>query len=220
VGKPQVSYRETITGSTSENFEFSQLIGGKNQFAKVEISVESISPSKGSEFESRVSEQDFPAEFIAAAKQGILETSGCGVLSGYPLLGIKTILKSIAFREEESTEMSFKIAGSMAFKNACIKCLPALLEPIMKIEVVVPVDFMGVVINDLNSRRGKINGISSRKDIQVIDGESPLAEMFGYATMLRSITQGRASYTMQFDHYEPTNKNIQDEILRRIGRIW
>jgi elongation factor G len=220
IGKPQVSYRETITGETTEKFELSQLIGGKNQFARVVLSVEKIDPGLGTQFESKVSDKAIPAEFIGAAKQGIVETSGSGVMSGFPLIGIKTTLKALAFREDDSTEMAFKIAGSMAFKNACVRCTPVLLEPVMKLEVVVPAEFMGAIINDLNSRRGRIHGIITRKDVQVIDAEAPLSEMFGYATTARSISQGRAVYTMQFDHYEQTNSAIQEEILKRIGRIW
>jgi elongation factor G len=220
IGKPQVSYRETISAGITETFELSQLIGGKNQYAKVVIGVEPIHPSEGTVFESRIPEKSVPAEFLTAAKQGIVETSGSGVMSGYPFIGIKSTLKALTFRDDESTEMAFKIAGSMAFKNACAKCSPVILEPVMKLEVVVPSDYMGAVINDLNARRGKISGITARKDAQVIDGESPLSEMFGYATTLRSLTQGRAVYTMQFDHYEPTSKTVQDEILKRIGRIW
>jgi len=220
IGKPQVSYRETVSAGITETFELSQLIGGKNQYAKVVIAIEPIHPSKGTEFESRIPEKTVPAEFLTAAKQGVVETSSSGVMSGYPLIGIKTTLKSLMFREDDSTEMAFKIAGSMAFKNACVKCSPVILEPVMKIEDVVPPDYMGTVINDLNARRGKISGITARKDVQVIDGEAPLSEMFGYATTLRSLTQGRAVYTMQFDHYEPTSKTVQDEILKRIGRIW
>ncbi len=220
IGKPQVSYRESIMGSVTEVHEMSQLIGGKNQYAKVTITVESIEPSRSTEFENKIPDKTVPTEFLNAAKQGIIETSNSGVMSGYPLIGIKTTLKSLTFREDDSTEMAFKIAGSMAFKNACSKCSPAILEPVMKIEIVVPPDYMGAVINDLNARRGKIHGITARKDVQVIDGEAPLSEMFGYATTLRSASQGRASYTMQFDHYEPTSKPVQDEILKRIGRIW
>ena len=220
IGKPQVSYRETIAGSTVETFELSQLIGGKVQYAKVVLSVEPINPARGTEFESKISEKSIPAEFVNAAKQGIVETSGGGVMSGYPLTGVRTTLKGLFFREGDSTEMAFKIAGSMAFKNACARCTPAILEPVMKLEVVVPADYMGAVINDLNARRGTISGITARKDAQVISGAAPLSEMFGYATMLRSLTQGRAVYTMQFDHYEPTNRAVQEDILKRIGRIW
>ncbi|HEX7510017.1 MAG TPA: elongation factor G [Chitinivibrionales bacterium] len=221
IGKPQVSYRETVTAATTENFEYSQLVGGKNQYARIEIFVDPIAPAEGICFESKIPQSStIPTEFIAAAKQGILETSSGGVLSGYPLTGIKIVLQRVAYREDDSTEMAFKIAGSMAFKNACGRSGPGILEPVMKIEVVVPADYMGTVINDLNSRRGKITGINARKDMQVVDAAAPLSEMFGYATTLRSITQGRASYSMQFDHYEVTTKAIQEEILRKIGRIW
>jgi elongation factor G len=221
VGKPQVSYRETISTKTNENFEYSQLIGGKNQYARVVIDIEPIPPSEGIKFENMIPPNSaIPMEFIAAAKQGIVETSSGGVLSGYPLTGIAIILKKVAFREDDSSEMAFKIAGSMAFKNACNRSDPRILEPVMKIEVVVPSDYMGAVINDLNARRGKIVGINARKDAQVIDAQSPLSEMFGYSTTLRSVTQGRAAYTMQFDHYEMTTVSIQEEILRKIGRIW
>ena len=220
IGKPQVSYRETVTEKATEDFEYSQLMGGKNHYARVTIDIEPASPSKGIEFESRIpANATIPPEFIVAAKQGIMETSSGGVLSGYPLLGIKIILRRVSFREDDSTEMAFKIAGSMAFKNACGRSAPAILEPVMKIEVVVPSDYMGAVINDLNARRGKINGIVQRATAQVVDAQAPLSEMFGYATMLRSLTQGRAVYTMQFDHYDRTAKGVQEDILRRIGRI-
>jgi elongation factor G len=220
IGKPQVSYRETITQKTTEDFEYSQLMGGKNHYARVTIDIEPTQPSEGIEFESKIPPNStIPPEFIAAAKQGIIETSSGGILSGYPLLGIKILLKRVSFREDDSTEMAFKIAGSMAFKNACGRSNPAILEPVMKIEVVVPSDYMGAVINDLNARRGKISGITQRAIAQVVDAQAPLSEMFGYATMLRSITQGRAVYTMQFDHYDQTSRPVQDDILRRIGRI-
>jgi elongation factor G len=220
IGKPQVSYRETVTAGTIETFELSQLIGGKNQYAKLVVAVEPISAGEGTKFESKIADKTVPQEFVNAAQQGIVETSSGGIMSGYPLTGVSITLRSLFFREDDSTEMAFKIAGSMAFKNACAKCAPALLEPVMKLEVVVPPDYMGAVINDLNARRGKISGITARKDAQIIAGEAPLSEMFGYATTLRSVTQGRAVYTMQFDHYDRTSKTVQDEILKRIGRIW
>jgi elongation factor G len=139
-------------------------------------------------------------------------------LSGYPLGGIKVRLVRATMRQEDSTEMAFKIAASMAFRQACEKCRPAIMEPFMKLEVTVPSDFLGPVINDLNARRGKVASITARKDIQVIDVEAPLAEMFGYATALRSMSQGRASYTMQFDRFERMAGALQKELLRRIGR--
>jgi elongation factor G len=220
VGNPQVSYRESIAQSAEEDFEFAQLIGGKSHYARVAITLESIEASRGIDFVSAIKDVAFPREFAAAVRQGVMEASSGGILSGYPLAGIKMVLKSASFRIDDSTEMGFKIAGSMAFKQACAKAKPVLLEPIMKIEVVVPIDYMGGVINDLNARRGRIAGITARKDFQVVDAEAPLAEMFGYATGLRSLTQGRAVYTMQFDRYEATTPGKQEEILRRIGRLF
>ncbi len=219
VGKPQVSYRETVTTKVTEDYELSQLIGGKSQFAHIVLSVEPVESSKGIEFKHTIKDPGFPEEFINSVKQGVLESSSGGFLSGYPLTGISVNLKNASYREEDSTEMGFKIAATLAFKQACNKANPAVLEPMMKTEVVVPSEYMGSVINDLNSRRGKILGINARNDAQVIDAEAPLSEMFGYATALRSLTQGRAIYTMQFDRYEVTIKSVQDEILRRIGRM-
>ena len=220
VGNPQVSYRESITAGADEDFEFSQLIGGKSHYARVGLHVDPVAASRGIEFESGLKDKTFPPAFVAAVRQGILEASSGGVLSGYPLAGIRTVLRSAAFRSDDSTEMGFKIAGTMAFKQACTKAVPLLLEPLMRVEVVVPVDYMGAVINDLNARRGRIAGITARKDAQVVDAEAPLAEMFGYATNLRSLTQGRAVYTMQLDRYEATTPGIQEAILRRIGRLF
>jgi elongation factor G len=219
VGNPQVSYRESVSSKVADFFELSQLIGGKSQYAQVWISIEPIDASRGIEFVSTVKDEGFPEIFVAAVRQGVLEASSGGVLSGYPLVGIRTTLTRVSFREEDSTEMGFKIAGSMAFKQACQKADPAILEPVMKIEVVVPAEYIGPVINDLSSRRGRVAGISARPDGQVVDAEAPLSEMFGYPTSLRSLTQGRAVYTMQFDRYEPTGTDVQDRVLRRIGRI-
>lgn len=218
VGNPQVSYREAITNSVQEEFEFSQLIGGKSVYAKLTLELSPIEANRGVEFFTKISNQLFPDIYLQAIRQGIIEASSGGMLSGYPVAGIKAILKDAVAREDDSTEMGFKIAGSMAFKQACAKAVPALLEPVMKIEVVVPSDYMGSVINDLNGRRGKILGIHTRKDAQVVDAEAPLSTMFGYATALRSLTQGRAVYTMQLDRYEFTSKQVQEEILRKIGR--
>jgi elongation factor G len=219
VGKPQVSYRETVTAKTTDVYELSQLIGGKSQYARVVLKIEPIEAAKGIEFKHTIKDPEFPIEFINFVKQGILESSSGGQLSGYPLAGISVTLQDATFREEDSTEMGFKIAGTMAFKQACLNAIPSILEPLMKIEVVVPPEYMGSVINDLNSRRSKILCINARKDVQVIDAETPLSEMFGYATALRSLTQGRAVYTMQLDRYEVTTKTVQDDILRRIGRM-
>ena len=218
VGKPQVSYRETITTKSEVTTEIAQIIGGKSQYAKVNLHIEPIEPAQGILVRFAISGDSYPQYFITAIEQGITEASSGGMLSGYPLLGIKAVVKDLQFREEDSTEMAFKIAGITAFKEACDRAIPALLEPVMKIEIVVPLDHMGPVINDLNSRRGKVSGISQRKDVQVVDADVPLAEMFGYATALRSLTQGRAVYTMQFDRYELMGRLEQEQLLRRIGR--
>ncbi len=220
IGKPQVSYRETISGKATEQCEYSQMVGGKSQYARVGIDIEPISPEEGVCFENRIpSASAVPKEFIAAVKQGIIETSSGGVLSGYPVAGVRVILQKIAFREDDSTEMAFKIAGSMAFKNVCNRAHPGILEPVMKLEVVVPAEYLGAVINDLNARRGRVSGIHARKDMQVLDAQSPLSEMFGYTTTLRSITQGRAVYSMQFDRYDLTTGAIQEALLKKIGRL-
>jgi len=216
VGKPQVSYRETVTKIAKAENEVAQIIGGKTQYAFVSLEVEPVGPEKSVECE--VLQKDIPLQFVSAIRQGVVEASSGGMFSGYPLVGIKVMVRKVGFREEDSTEMAFKIAGINAFRDACQKAVAAILEPLMKIEIVVPAENMGSVINDLNSRRGKVSGILQRKGDQVVDAEVPLSEMFGYATALRSLTQGRAVYTMQFDRYELTNKTEQDVILKRIGR--
>ena len=218
VGKPQVSYKETVTGSAKQEYEFSQMVGGKNHQGNVTINVESVDTSRGVEFFSKIPAETLPVEFVNAVKQGVMEAASGGVLSGFLVAGVCVTLVGAKYSEDDSTEIGFKIAGSMAFKEACTKAAPAVLEPVMSVEIVVPADYMGSVINDFNSRRGKVLGIDSRKDVQVINGHAPLSEMFGYATALRSLTQGRAVYNMQLDKYEITAKAIQDEILRRIGR--
>jgi elongation factor G len=220
VGNPQVSYRESISGRAVEDVEFSQIVGGKSHYARVTLAVEAAPPSGGVAFESMPAEAQVPAEFLAAVRQGVIEASSGGVLSGYPVDGVRVALKSASFRAEDSTEMGFKIAGSMSFKQACAKAGPMLLEPYMKVEVVVGAEFMGPVINDLNGRRGRVLKIAARSDGQLVDAEAPLAEMFGYATSLRSLTQGRAVHTMQFDRYEATAPAVQETVLRRIGRLY
>jgi elongation factor G len=219
VGNPQVSYRETITENKTEIYELSQLIGGKSQFAKIVLMVKPVPASDGIVIRSTISDKEFPQTFIASIRHGVEEASSGGNFSGFPLAGIEVTIIDAEYREDDSTDMAFKIAGTMAFKQACMKATPAILEPVMKIEVVCPAEYLGSVINDINSRRGKISGISNRMDLQVLDAEAPLSEMFGYATALRSLTQGRAAYTMQLDRYEITTKSVQDTILRRIGRM-
>lgn len=219
-GKPQVSYRETITHAVREEVEYNQVVAGKNQYAHVVLAVEPIDPAAGIHCISKVPEDDklvTPA-FIAAIKQGIWEAASGGELTGYQVIGIKTTLVQLRLQEENATEMACKIAGSLAFRQACKKAVPVLLEPVMKLEIVLPDEFVGSVINDLNSRRGKVTLITNRGQQQIVDAEAPLAEMFGYATALRSLTQGRALYTMQFSRYEQASAHIQETILKKIGR--
>ncbi|MBD3420505.1 MAG: elongation factor G [Chitinivibrionales bacterium] len=218
VGKPQVSFRETITASCRELFEFCQPIGGKTQYARFTLSL-TPAAGKGTSFrDASPVDTPVPAAYREAVRQGIMESCSGGPLSGYPLTDIAISLVDISMREDDSTELAFKIAGATAFRDFCAQSQPALLEPLMSIEAVVPEDFVGTVINDLNGRRGRVQKISSRNNMQIINGESPLLEMFGYATALRSLTQGRAAYTMQFSRYEQTPAQIQEEILRKIGR--
>ncbi|MFP4416132.1 MAG: elongation factor G [Chitinispirillaceae bacterium] len=218
VGKPQVSYREGITQKVAEEHEFSQIIGGKNQYARVGLIVEPVSPSEGIIFSIDESIGEIPRQFIAAIEKGVQEAATGGELAGYPQLGVSVTLKKLGISEEDTTEMACKIAGSLTFRQACVKAKPVLLEPVMTLEIAVPEEYVGTVINDLNGRRGRIIGISARGEQQLVDAEAPLVEMFGYATDLRSLTQGRAVYSMQFNRYEATVKAVQDEVLRRIGR--
>lgn len=218
VGKPQVSYRESITQKVTEKNEFSQNIGGKNQYASVHLTIKPVSPSDGIVFSVGENIGEMPQQFISAVERGIQEAATGGELAGYPLLGISVTLEKLGVSEEDTTEMACKIAGSLTFRQACVSAKPVLLEPVMSLEIVVPEDYVGTVINDLNGRRGRIVGISARGEHQLVDAEAPMVEMFGYATDLRSLTQGRAVYSMQFNRYEATVKAVQNEVLKRIGR--
>ena len=164
------------------------------------------------------SQEKVSEEFVTAVKQGILEASSGGEMAGYQVTGVNVVLERMSLREDDSTEMGCKIAGSMAFRQAYNKATPVILEPMMKLEIVMPDEYMGSVINDLNSRRGKVSKIIARKEQQIVNAHAPLSEMFGYATALRSLSQGRAVYTMQFSHYERTSTATQEAILKRIGR--
>jgi elongation factor G len=219
VGKPQVAYRETITATVTEKLEFFQPIGGKNQYANIVVKISPVEAGRGVEFNAAIDDEDVPRQMIDAVQQGIVESCSGGELAGYPVAGVAVKLTRLGIREEDTTEMSCKIAGSLAFRKACAKAQPVLLEPSMALEVVAPEEYVGAVINDLNGRRGRIMGVSARGDVQIVDAEAPLAEMFGYATALRSLSQGRAVYTMQFDRYEQTGRAVQEQILRKIGRL-
>jgi elongation factor G len=219
VGKPQVSYKETVTASAVKEYEFNQLVGGKSHHGHIALGVEPADAAAGVEFINELKPEALPAEFVSAVRQGVMEAAGGGALSGFPVAGVRVKLVKSVYSEADSTEIGFKIAGSMAFREACEIASPAVLEPVMSVEIVVPPEYMGAVINDFNSRRGKVLGIDARKDFQAVSGFAPLSEMFGYATALRSLSQGRASYTMQLDKYEVAGKAVQESILKRIGRL-
>jgi elongation factor G len=215
VGRPQVAYKETIRKAVKAEGKFVRQSGGRGQYGHCVVEFEPLEPGSGYQFESKIVGGVVPKEYIAPIDAGIREAMENGILAGYPAVDIKATLVDGSYHEVDSSEMAFKVAGSMAFKNAGQKANPVLLEPIMKVEVVVPEEFMGDVMGDLNSRRGRIEGMEPRGNTQVIRGFVPLASMFGYATDLRSKTQGRGTYTMHFSHYEEIPKNISDEIIAK-----
>jgi elongation factor G len=217
VGKPQVAYRETITGSAEVEGKYIKQTGGRGQYGHVWIRVKSNEPGKGYQFINSIVGGVIPKEYIPAVDKGIQEAMQTGVLAGYPVVDLSVELFDGSYHDVDSSEMAFKIAASMAFKDACKKANPVLLEPIMDVEVVTPEDYMGDVVGDLNRRRGRILSMDQRGNARVIKAEVPLAEMFGYATDLRSFTQGRASYTMKFKHYEQVPANIANEIIAKVS---
>ena len=219
VGAPQVAYKETITKAVDQDTKYARQSGGKGQYGHVKIHVEPNESGKGYEFVNATVGGSVPTEYIPAGDAGIQGAMLAGVLAGYPVVDVKVTLYDGSYHEVDSSEMAFKIAGSMAFKEACQKAGPTLLEPIMKVSVIVPDEYMGDVIGDLNSRRGQIQGFEARSGAQQIDAFVPLAEMFGYATDLRSRTQGRGQYTMEPSHYIEIPKSIQEKIIdQRTGR--
>ncbi|MGM0411253.1 MAG: elongation factor G [Bacillota bacterium] len=214
IGQPKVAYRETITKKVEKvEGKFIRQSGGRGQYGHVVIDVEPLEENGGFEFENNIVGGAIPKEYIPAVEDGIVEAMENGFLAGYPMVDVKVSLNDGSYHDVDSSEMAFKIAGSMGFRNAVKKAKPALLEPIMKVEIVVPEEHMGDVIGDLNGRRGRVEGMESRASAQVVKGYVPLGEMFGYATDLRSKTQGRATYTMQFSHYEKAPKSITEEIV-------
>ncbi|MEW6570551.1 MAG: elongation factor G [Nitrospirota bacterium] len=216
VGKPQVAYKETIKSPAKAEGKFIRQTGGRGQYGHVFIEIEPLEPGKGFIFESRIVGGTIPKEFIPAVEKGLREAAERGILAGYPVVDIKTALYDGSYHEVDSSEMAFKIAASVAFKEAAKKANPVILEPIMSLEVVTPEEYMGDVIGDLNARRGKIQNIERRGNVQIVKALAPLAEMFGYATDLRSKTQGRATYTMQFSHYEEVPKGVSDGIITAV----
>ncbi len=215
IGKPQVAYRETITTTVQAEGKFVKQSGGRGKYGHVWIELSPNEPGKGYEFINAIVGGVVPKEYIPAVSQGIQDAMKNGVIAGFPMVDIKAKLFDGSYHDVDSDEISFRVAGSMAFQAAARKANPVLLEPIMSVEVITPEEYLGDVMGDLNSRRGKIEGFSARKDAQVIKAFVPLSEMFGYATVLRSMTQGRALYTMQFDHYSEVPKSIAEAIAEK-----
>jgi len=216
VGKPQVAYRETITKKVESEGRYIKQTGGRGQYGHVWLTVEPQEPGKGFEFENDIVGGSVPKEYIPAVEKGLKEALETGVLAGYPVVDLKVSLFDGSYHDVDSSEIAFKIAASMAFKDGCRKANPIILEPIMDVEVVTPEQFMGDVIGDLNSRRGKILGMDTRGGFQVVSSKVPLANMFGYSTDIRSKTQGRATFTMQFSHYEQVPNSVKEEIVAKI----
>jgi elongation factor G len=220
VGKPQVAYRETIRGKAEADKKFAKQTGGHGQYAHVKIRIEPLPPGTGFEFENDIKGGKIPKEYIKPTEAGVVEALEGGVLAGYPMSDVKVTLYDGSFHEVDSSEIAFKIAGSMALKEAARKAKPVLLEPIMSVEVVVPEEYMGSVVGDINSRRGRIEGLELRGTTQIIKAMVPLSEMFGYATDIRSNTQGRGSFTMHFGKYEEIPAALGEEIVNRVqGKV-
>jgi len=217
VGRPQVAYRETVRGHVTDiEGKFVRQTGGRGQYGHVVINLMPSDPGQGFIFEDKIVGGSIPKEYIGPVEQGITEALENGVLAGYPVVDVKVELTDGSYHDVDSSEMAFKIAGSMAFKEAARRAKPILLEPIMDVEVVSPAEYVGDVMGDLSSRRGKIGGMTQRASAQVITATVPLSEMFGYSTTLRSMSQGRAVYTMQFAHYEEVPKAKADEIINKV----
>jgi len=216
IGKPQVAYKETVTRNVEQRTRFVRQTGGRGQFADVTIMLHPLPPGGGFQFENEIRGGAIPKEYIPSVEKGIVEAMENGIMAGYPVVDVKVELLDGQFHEVDSSEMAFKIAGSMAFKEAASKAGPKLLEPLMDVEVVVPEEYMGDVIGDLSSRRGRIGGMFQRSDARVVAASVPLAEMFGYSTRLRSITQGRAVYSMQFSRYDEMPQAMAEQIVTKV----
>ncbi|MFC0300744.1 elongation factor G [Virgibacillus soli] len=215
VGAPQVAYRETFRGSAEVEGKFIRQSGGRGQYGHVWVKYEPLEEGAGFEFENKIVGGVVPREYIPAVESGIKDALENGVLAGYPLIDVKASLFDGSYHDVDSNEMAFKIAGSMSLRAAKDKCSPVLLEPMMSVEIVIPEEYMGDIMGDVTSRRGRVDGMETRGNAQLVRAYVPLAEMFGYATALRSNTQGRGTYTMVFDHYEEVPKSISEEIIKK-----
>jgi elongation factor G len=215
VGRPQVAYREAIKKPASAEGRFVRQSGGRGQYGHVVLELEPLPDRKGFEFDNKIVGGAIPKEFIPAVQKGLEEAIGTGILGGYPVIGIKAVLVDGSFHEVDSSEMAFKIAASMAFKEAMKRANPVLMEPIMHVEIVTPEEYLGDVMGDLSGRRGHVEGMEMRGNTRIVNAHVPLSEMFGYATDLRSKTSGRASYSMQFSHYEEVPQTLAEQLLNR-----
>ncbi len=215
VGKPQVSYKETVTGTADVDCKYARQSGGKGQYGHVKITMEPQESGKGITFVNAITGGVIPREYIPAVEAGVRGAAENGILAGYPVIDFKVTLYDGSYHEVDSSEMAFKIAGSMAFKQAMQKASPVLLEPYMKVEITTPEEYLGDVMGDANSRRGRIEGFSDRNGVKVVDAFVPLSEMFGYATTLRSMTQGRASFSMEFNHYEKVPNSVAEKVINK-----
>jgi elongation factor G len=217
MGEPQVAYRESFTKSVDEHYVHKKQTGGSGQYAKISLRFEPAKPGEGYEFESEVVGGSVPKEFVPGVVKGLNSARESGVLAGFPMIDFKAFLTDGDSHDVDSSVLAFEIAARAAFREGIPKCAPKLLEPVMAVEVVTPDDYMGDVIGDLNSRRGQVTGMDSRGNAQVISAMVPLANMFGYVNTLRSMSQGRAQYTMQFDHYEQVPQAVADEVRAKMA---
>ncbi len=215
IGKPQVSYRETIRRAAEGNGRFVRQTGGKGQYGHVVLTLEPLEKGGGYEFVDKIVGGTIPREYMRAVDQGIRESLTTGIYAGYPMVDVKATVHDGSYHEVDSSEMAFKIAASMAVKDAVTKAAPVVLEPMMRVEVTLPGEFIGDVIGDLNSRRGHVEGMDERGSTQIVRAFVPLAEMFGYATDLRSMTQGRASYSMELSHYAEVPASLAAELVAK-----
>ena len=217
MGRPQVAYRETISQAVDKvDTKYVKQTGGKGQYGHVVFKVEPTGPGGGYEFVNKITGGRIPTEYIPAVDQGVQEAMASGILAGYPMVDLRVTLIDGSYHDVDSSEMAFKITGSMALKDAAKRAKPVLLEPVFDVEVVTPEEYMGDVIGDLSGRRGQIEAMDQRGSDRIVKAQVPLAEMFGYATELRSRTQGRATYTMQFNSYKEIPKSIADEVVASV----
>ena len=217
VGAPQVAYRETITRSAEIDYTHKKQTGGSGQFARVKLIFEPLEPGEGFVFENKVTGGSVPKEFVPGVAKGLNSSREAGVLAGFPLIDFKATLIDGASHDVDSSVLAFEIATRAAFREGIPRAAPVLLEPMMRVEVVTPEEYMGDIIGDLNSRRGNITGMDARGNAQVINAMVPLANMFGYINNLRSMSQGRAQYTMHFDHYEKVPQAVADEVVAKLA---